>query len=210
VVRKFRTDPALFTRGADWRFLLPVSKESHILLIGDELDAVVDLFRILDIAPSVLDSKSPFSVLPKPKPAQPDFDIVAIPFGISPDGHLAWLSIADVFRDIRERIRPGGAFLFGFTNVWVRRNPKTFPASPGRVQRLLRQAGFASVDVYVAYPDLITPEYILPMKPSILSFALQFRLRNKLSTALLRVFSMPLVMGRVANLLPFYFAVARV
>ena len=75
-------------QSADWRFLLPLSQESKILLIGDNLIDVIRFLKELGIDTDVLNSGDSLTPLSTPKPARQTLDLVASPFGVSSNSSL--------------------------------------------------------------------------------------------------------------------------
>ena len=170
----------------DWRLLLPAQKTERILLIERDDSDFGRSFRELKIPVQIASSLTDL-------PAHGDFDLVAAPLGLDASASLPTL---------RGLLRPGGSLLFGF----ARRD-----ASLAAMMRSLRGLGFRSVQFYAAIPDLISPEYILPLDAQALSFMLAHRYEHKLPRLLLRAISHGLLspfMGVLQNLLPNYFAVA--
>ncbi|MBI5932762.1 MAG: aminoglycoside phosphotransferase family protein [Chloroflexi bacterium] len=170
----------------DWRLFLPARKTERILLLerGDS-----------DFGRSFRELKIPFETASSltDLPAQRDFDLVAAPLGLDASASLPTL---------RDLLRPGGTLLFGF----ARRD-----ASLAAMTRSLRGLGFRSVQFFAAIPDLISPEYILPLGAQELSFMLAHRYEHKLPRLALRAIASGALfpfMGLARHLLPNYFAVA--
>ncbi len=170
----------------DWRLLLPARKTERILLLerGDS-----------DFGRSFRELKIPFETASSltDLPAHGDFDLVAAPLG---------LDASDSLRTLRGLLRPGGTLLFGF----ARRD-----ASLAAMTRSLRGLGFRSVQFFAVIPDLVSPEYILPLDAQELSFMLAHRYEHKLPRLALQAVAGGALfpfMGLVRHVLPNFFAVA--
>lgn len=170
----------------DWRLLLPAPKTERILLIERGDNDFARSFRELKIPIQIASTLADL-------PTRGDFDLIAAPLGLDASASLSTL---------RGLLRPGGTLLFGF----ARRD-----ASLAAMTRSLRGLGFRSIQFYAAIPDLISPEYILPLDAQALSFMLAHRYEHKLPRLALRAIASGALfpfMGLVRNLLPNYFAVA--
>jgi hypothetical protein len=77
------------------------------------------------------------------------------------------------------------------------------------VETELNQAGYSSIQLFGAMPDLRIPEYIFDLDPRTILFALQNRFRRKPAVLrALRLLAWTAGPARLSNLLPCYFAVA--
>jgi hypothetical protein len=140
---------------------------------------------------------------------------MVLPFGIAVD----WVPArhedqVEFYGSLRRLIPSGGCLLVGFNSVWnLRANlqKKYYPSTPRRIVDQLMQAGFTSIAMFGAMPNLAVPEYVFGVDPRTTWFALQNRFRRK--PAVLRalgLLSMALSAKRISNFLPCYFAVATV
>lgn len=211
---------------ADWRFLLPITESSRILIIGGEYDGFSELFSkigVLEVTwlcSSLLANSENKNVehskfdaianLATQSFPSKSFDMVVVPFGF-PGGRLT--DEADVFQMIRRLMRPNGTMLIGFSNIFglFRRGEQSDScySTPWQMIRKLRSAGYSQIDIYGAMPSLVSPEYIFPLKAHLLSFTLQHRYRYKLSDRLLQLFSSKPVASIFLYLLSYYFIIAK-
>lgn len=198
----------VFSQGVDWRFLLPMSENVKILLIGESLNSTVDGLKKVGIQAVAVDLFSTFSDLSTQAPAS--IDMIVVPHGISLLGSPGGINQFQFFQTVRRLlVQPGGVFMIGFSNSWIRHSD-TSATRPRRIQKLLQQLGFFSMDLYGVYPDLKIPEYIMPIQPNILSFVFQIHWRDKIPEPLLRIFSSRLILKRLTDFLPCYFLIARI
>ena len=197
-------------QSVDWRFLLPFSKSGNVLFIGERSDYCKSFFEDMGFPSVVWPSTISSSEEPLLNLHKSTFNIVAIPFGIRSDSPLGQANKVEFFTVVRQLLEPGGVLFFGFNNIWRRNASKTTASTPHQMRRTLRKAGYPAPDYYGAYPDLIIPEYILPLKSSPYRFALKFHLRNRMPNTLLWFLSNNIVLSRLSNLLPSYFALVRV
>lgn len=219
--------PSLPESSADWRFLLPITQNSRVLIIGGEQDDFTELFGKIGISEIIWlcgslpaggenhknNGQSEFDAV-ESLTAQSfppiSFDIIAIPFGF-PGRKL--LDDVDVYQIVRSLLRPGGTMLIGFSNrfgLFRRRFQSNFYYStPCRMIRNLRLAGYSQIDIFGAMQNLETPEYIFPLKTHLLSFTLQDRYRYKLPASLLYFLSNKPVVSILLYLLSYYFVIAK-
>jgi len=200
-----RIPPA--TRSADWRFLLPLPDKGNVVLVGDNLGDAAYHFKQFNISLTLLDST--YGLADLAEAVSSPTDVFAVPYGIPLNSPMSDLGGLD-YNALRQLIRPGGVLLVGFSNVYYKQRTGILSARPRYIQTLLRQARYSAIDLYGAYPDLITPEYIFPLKTSILSYVLHFHWQNKLPEMFLRILSAPLIVAGMANIFRYYFLVARV
>jgi hypothetical protein len=126
-------------------------------------------------------------------PTRGDFDLIAAPLGLDTPASLS---------TVRGLLRPGGSLLFGFT-----RQETSLPT----ITRSLHELGFRSIQFFAAIPDLISPEYIMPLDAQALSFMLEHRYEHKLPQLALQAVRGGILspfMGVVRHLLPNFFAIA--
>ncbi len=197
---------------ADWRFLLPITESSRVLIIGGEHDDFTELFGKMGVsAVTWLRGLLPADSENNNKNSgQSKFDIVAIPFGFRSD---KLTHEVDVHQMIRQLMRPGGTILIGFSNRLglFRRGfqSNSYYSTPWRMIHKLRLAGYSQIDLYGAMPNLETPEYIFPLRTQLLSFTLQHRYRYKLPARLFHFFSSKPVVFIFLYLLSYYFVIAK-
>jgi hypothetical protein len=202
--------PRLFHYSLDWRFLLPMADPQKICLL---LEDDPDFSQALEQVGMHASQQLSFSDLQKNQNNQvPSF---LLPFGIpvgrvtaNPEGQV------DFYRSIRRMVSPGGCLLVGFNNAWnPRANSKGtyYPSTPRRIENQLERAGFHSVKMFGAMPNLAVPEYIFDLDSRTIQFALQNRFRRKPAALhALRVLSATIGWPRLSNFLPCYFAVGTV
>ncbi|RME88351.1 MAG: class I SAM-dependent methyltransferase, partial [Anaerolineae bacterium] len=137
------------------------------------------------------------------------FDLILAPRGVPFRG----VALEAALNAIRPLLRPGGALFLGVAN---RRSPvhrASAPSSgisPRRLKSLLRRAEYVSVEFYGVMPDLDVPEYIFPLSPYALSFALRHRYRRRLPPRWSGWFAHPLVAAFFLPFLPAWYVLARV
>lgn len=174
------------THAVDWRLFLPAQKTDRILLLERGHSDFARSFRALQIP---IETASALTDLP----ARADFDLIAAPLGLDSLASLPTL---------RGLLRPNGTLLLGFQRR---------ATSLSAMMRSLRGLGFRSVQFYAAIPDLVSPEYILPLHAQELSFMLAHRYEHKLPRLILRAVEGGALfpfMGLVRHALPNFFAVA--
>ena len=103
----------------DWRFLLPVSPQSKVLVVGRKCDDYIRLLSKLEIEATSWDDD--LSVLPTGAFLPASFDIVTIPQGI-PDEMQSENSHAqqETFQNLRRLLKPGGIILIGFLKMEIK------------------------------------------------------------------------------------------
>lgn len=200
--------PRVFNYSLDWRFLLPLTDPKKVCLLFEE---DTDFSQTLEQVGIYASQKFSLSALRDRETAS--FPLFVMPFGLP----VAWSGAehadrVEFYFAIRHFIDSGGYLLVGFNNLlnW-RSKPQTsyHSSTPLRIARELTQAGFKSVKIFGAMPDLQIPEYIFDLDPRAIHFALQSRFRRK--PALLRVLQVlkgTMGLKRMSNFLPCYFAVA--
>lgn len=211
---------------ADWRFLLPITKGSRILIIGGERNDYTELFGKLEVSAvtwllgslpvggennnyeqSKFDAVADLAAHSFPPMY---FDFVVIPFGFPGD---KLTHEVDVYQMIRRLIRPDGMMLIGFSNTLglFRQGFRSdsFYSTPWCMMYKLRLAGYSQIDFYGAMPNLATPEFIFPLKAQLLSFTLQHRYRYKLPAVLLYIFSSKPITTIFLYLLSYYFVIVK-
>jgi hypothetical protein len=202
--------PPLFHHSLDWRFLLPLTDPKKIVILLEEDQDFSQALEQVGIGDS---QQLSFSELKQN--ANTDAHSIVLPFGIP----LKWVTAkpedqVEFYSSVRRLISSEGCLLVGFNNIWnLRANSqkKYYPATPQRFVTQLKQAGFRSVTLFGAMPNLAIPEYIFELESRTIQFALQNRFRRKPAILrALRVLSVALGSRRISNFLPCYFAVATV
>lgn len=215
------------SNSADWRFFLPISAGSNVLLVSNQGEDIARYFEKLGILTTIYTNDSstgPGVKLSRQKSADfenefsppdghPLFDVVAMPHGFPgyflPRGDAYQI---DMYQKIKQTITSHGALLVGFSNS-LRLGRATgssvnFYATPQRMIRLLGKAGYHSVKIYAVIPDLNVPDYIFPLNKHEIGFVLEHRYRYKIPAWLLKLLTTSFVAGSLSNFFPFYYAVA--
>src|SRR5215211_2664516 len=202
--------PRHFQYSLDWRFLLPLTDTKQIgLLLEDEQDFNQTLEQV-GIHMSQLLSFADFK-----HNTNNNLHSFVMPFGVP----IGWANAkqedqVEFYDSLRRLISSGGYLLVGFNNVWnlrAKSQEKYYPSTPRRIVHQLKQAGFPSVKMFGAMPNLAIPEYIFDLDSRAIQFALKNRFRRKV--AVLRVLgalSGTIGLERLSNFLPCYFAVATI
>lgn len=195
---------------SDWRFLLPITKNSRVLIIGGEQDDFTELFNKIGVS-SVTWLCNPSAVASElNENNQNYFDIVAIPFGF-PAAKLT--DEIEVFRTVRRLLHPGGSIFLGFSNKLGLFSKafiaNSYHSTPHHVIRYLRLSGYSDIDLYGVMSNLETPEYIFPLKADLLGFTLRHRYHYLLPARLLHYFSSRPLVSIVLYLLSYYFVIAK-
>ncbi len=198
----------IFQYSLDWRFLLPISDPAKIhVAFENETDFRETLDRI------GIPASNQISLSSLKQAERNDTCSFVLPFGLP----ARWVSAQqkeqiEFYRFIRNMICPGGYFLLGFDNSWTPRSKTQYhPSTPRRVSYQLNQAGFESVKIFGAMPNLRIPEYIFDLNVQAMHFALQHRFRRK--PVLLNMLQMAVRtvgLARVSNFFPCYFVIATV
>ena len=198
--------PRVFNYSLDWRFLLPMADVSKIRVVLEE-DA--DFSQTLERVGIPVSNQISFSDVKQN--SREDTESLVLPFGLP----VRWVSAQskdqiEFYRSIQNFICPSGHFLIGFENRWnSRSNTKYHPSAPRRVVRQLTQAGFRSIKIFGAMPNLRIPEHIFDLEDQALYFAIVHRFRRK--AGLLRVIqivSQTIGLSGLFGFLPCYFVVA--
>lgn len=199
--------PQVFHYSLDWRFLIPMSEPARTCLLFEENDGFQQTLEQVGLG------AARFSLSELRARQDRSFQVLILPFGPP----VAWVGAArpdrvQFFVSLRRFIDPGGSLLVGFENLLSLRAGSRggYRAStPRRMAGELKDAGFRSVRVYGAMPDLQIPEYIFDLAPGAVAFALRNRFRRK-PTLLRSLHLLARVSGweALSNFLPCYFAVA--
>ena len=200
--------PRVFNYSLDWRFLLPMTEPQKICLL---LEENLDFSQTLEQVGIRVSQQLSLAELRDHKTDL--FPLLVMPFGL-PAG---WVGSrhedrVEFYFSIRRFIESGGHLLVGFNNVlnFRAKSQNTYQTStPRRLAGELSQAGFKSVKMYGAMPNLRIPEYIFDLDPRALDFAMRNRFRRKPAVLkALRVLAATPGLQRITNFLPCYFAVA--
>ena len=200
--------PRVFHYSLDWRFLLPVADLNKGCFLFEE---DIDFSQTLEHVGIHTSQQLSFSDF-KSRNSN-SFPFLAMPFGLP----IGWVGAqnadrVEFYSSIRRFIELGGYLLVGFNNSlnWrAHHGAKYHSSTPQRATNELIQAGFKSVEIFGAMPDLQIPEYIFELDPRTLRFALQNRFRRKpAALRVLHVLSGILGWKSLSYFLPCYFAVA--
>jgi hypothetical protein len=198
--------PTVFRYSLDWRFLLPVADPANIRVAFEEEPGFPEALEQVDIPASrwSLDS----NVV---EAERRNTHSLALPFGLP----VRWASARteeqiEFYRSARQQICPDGYFLLGFRSSWYSRSKACYHAStPSRVTDQLNRAGFHSIKIFGALPDLRIPEYIFDLEVQAMRFALGHRFRRKpVLLNMLRMLARTIGWARVSDFFPCYFAIA--
>ena len=200
--------PPVFNYSLDWRFLLPMTDfQNGRILFDDNADFTQTLGQV-GIHPRQQLSLQELRTLKNNQ-----FPFFVLPFGLP----VSWSGTKskdriEFYASLRRFLAAGGYLLVGFNNSLARRtnSQKVYHSStPRHMVAEMRQAGFKSVKIFGAMPNLQIPEYIFDLDPQTTQFALQNRFRRKPAVLqALRVLSVTIGMQRLSNFLPCYFVVA--
>ena len=200
--------PRVFNYSLDWRFLLPLAEPQKICLL---LEENLDFSQTLEQVGIRVSQQLSLSELRDRKDDR--FQLLVMPFGLP----TAWAGSrhqdrVEFYVSIRRFIESGGLLLVGFNHVFnVRAKPQNIyqTSTPRRLTGELGQAGFKSVKMYGAMPNLRIPEYIFDLDSRALDFAARNRFRRKPAVLqALRVLTATIGLQRITSFLPCYFAVA--
>ena len=200
--------PRVFHYSLDWRFLLPVADTAKIRVVAED-DA--EFSRTLKHVGISVSNPPSFSTITQA--ARDTIQAFVLPFGLP----ARWVSgqqedQIEFYHSLRHLICPEGYFLIGFENSLNShrtRQPQYHPSRPRRVAAQLQRAGFKSIRIFGAMPNLCIPEYIFNLHAQAIHFALQHRFRRKpVLFNMLRILSQPMGWVGISTFLPCYFAVA--
>jgi hypothetical protein len=202
--------PRVFNYSLDWRFLLPIANAAKIrVIVDDEADLSQTLERV-GIPVSNQLSFSSFKQIQRNNTQS-----LVIPFGLAV--HWVGIKYADqieFYRSIRGLIDPDGYLLVGFYNTLNFRSntqSKYHSSTPRRIRHQLHQAGFKSIKIFGAIPNLNIPDYIFGLESQPIYFALRHRFRQKpIIRNALKVLAQTIGLARISSFLPCYFVVATV
>jgi hypothetical protein len=200
--------PRVFQHSLDWRFLLP-ARDARTVYVLFEPDAEFSQ----SLAHVGVPASNQLSLSDFQQGKARDAQSLVFPFGLPvgrvgarPEEQISFYAFA------RSLLPSGSHLLIGFNHPWHRqaRLARDYrSALPNQVANQLRQAGYTSIKLFGAMPDLRIPEYIFDLHPQTVYFALQNRFRRKPAVLrALRLLAATAGPARLSNLLPCYFAVA--
>ena len=201
------TPPQVFRHSLDWRFLLPIADLHKGYFLFEDDAELSQALEHIGIHPS---QRLSFSDFRNPKSDKNSF--LVLPFGL-PTGLVGTRSVdrIEFYSSARRFLAPGGTLLVGFNNSlsWSdHRGMNYYSFTPHHFRNELKQAGFMSVEMFGAMPDLRIPEYIFELDSRTLRFALQNRFRRKPAVLrALRILSGTFGWKSLSHFLPCYFAV---
>jgi hypothetical protein len=207
-VRSFQ--PHVFHYSLDWRFLLPGAALENMLVVF-ETDS--DFIKTLEHVGVPVQNHLAFFDLPKK--GKNSAHSVVLPFGLP----VGWVgaqqkSQIEFYRAIRSLLEQNGYLLVGFNNVWnflANADSKYYSSTPRRVVDQLWKAGFTSVKLFGAMPNLQIPEYTFDLDAEAMRFALHHRFKRKPTVlTLLQIMVRTNGLANLSNFLPCYFALATV
>ena len=202
------SQPRVFQHSLDWRFLLPMVAVKKICLLTEE---GVEFSQTLEQVGIHTSQQLSFSDLKQNGTNKIQFFVM--PFGVG----AGWVGAkhedqVEFYGFVRRLISSGGCLLIGFDNFWwmpARSKAKYYSSTPGRMAGQLRQAGFQSIKIFGAMPNLAVPEYIFDLDSRTIQFSLRNRFRRKPALLhVLRVLEGTIGWKRLSNFLPCYFVVA--
>lgn len=202
------SQPRLFHYSLDWRFLAPLADTKKIYLLLEEDQGFSQAIQQVGIPTSQLRS---FGELQQKM--GDDIQCLVMPFGM-PAREVTARSKDQVefYSSIHRLVSSGCFFLVGFNNAWnlhAHSHKTYYPSTPRRIIKQLRQAGFKSIEIFGAMPNLAIPEYIFNLDSRTIRFAVQNRFRRKPALlSVLQVLSATMGWKRLSNFLPCYFVVA--
>ncbi len=193
----------------DWRFFLPISVQSKVLVIGDGAAEAVLFFKRIGLeidACNYFDLVGHEENLPiSLKYPNSIYDIIIIP---DSSGFIAAQSVS-IFQNASKLLKKKGVILIGFLNHFFfsrHKNDKHFTSTVYMMSK--RLINFSSVNIFGCFPDLRIPEYIFPIDPTSVRFVLNHRYRYRFSKILLSLITAPLLMPILVHFFPAYYILA--
>lgn len=202
------SSPRVFNYSLDWRFLLPLADTGRSFILFEQ-DA--DFRETLGRAGMPVSTQLSLADIDRQDGQSAHF--LVLPFGLP----VRWIGAGeedqiDFYRSIRRLIEPGGYLLVGFDASWDFRSSRAsryHPSMPRRMISRLEQAGFKSVKIFGAIPNLRIPEYIFELGSPAMQFAICHRFRRKpVLLSALQMLARTVGLARLSGFLPCYFAVA--
>lgn len=217
----------------DWRFLLPITTDSKVLIIGYDCENIhqyfiklgmMSVYYCTDVIPvSTINSDNAeekrnvvtFTELKLRPDLLSFFDIVVFPHGLVQmdvsDGKTGE-SVEHHF--VKKYVRSGGIILIGFANGIFPGNKKNqsdlYFSDLWKMRRWLKTNGYTLTGIHGAIPDQFIPEHIFPISHQSISFILKSRYAYKMPNLLLRWMESSFLTRIIANFFPAYFVVATV
>lgn len=207
----------------DWRFLLPITAASKILIVGHECGHIQQYFMKLGFSdvyyctdkPSQVTNSSnnktqqniiAYSDLEMRSELFSFFDAVLYPHGFF-KAELS-SSEAESYSYIKKFVRSGGILFIGFTNGFFSKKDKFYYSYLWKIKKALKKSGYTLTGAYGATPDQFSPEYVFPLTPQAISFIIRHRYVYKVSSMLLRLLASPFAARLLVYLFPAYFVTA--
>ena len=207
----------------DWRFLLPISSESKILIIGHDCGHIQQYFINLGLSEVFycIGNQPRSSNLGENETQQniltyddlrvtsqlySFFDVVVCPSGL-PTGSI---EVLETFDFIKKFIRPDGVLFVGFSNGIFSKKTNSYYSHPWRIKKMLKNTGYLLAGIYGAIPDQYVPEYVFPLTPRAIGFVIRHRYTYKVPNMLLRLLTSPVATTMLVNFFPAYFVMATV
>ena len=216
--------PTVFSHNSlDWRFLLPITVESKILIIGHEYEYIQKYFFNLGVSEvyCCADNQPKVADLDKNNTQQKMltyddliarsslfsfFDVVVFPSGL-PNTKI---EILELFEFVKKFVRPSGILFVSFANELLSKEKHSYSSHPIRIKNILKKNGYNLVGVYGAIPDQYIPEYVFPLTPQAIGFIVRHRYAYKVPNIFLRLLSSPFVAKMLSNFFPAYFMMATI
>lgn len=160
----------------DWRFFIPMPTTSgRVLIIDVDYDEYFYLYK--NLSGYVIDYYSNLHDFFSEK-RLPSYNIVIIPHGVSVED---WDN--RLLQKIKHVLLPGGVLFLGFYNSFgfpaLIKN-KNNAATINKVRSFLIQEKYSSIFFLGMLSDLSAPEYIFPLTPELLRFALKQKYSRKI------------------------------
>ena len=219
-----QNSPAVFPENSlDWGFLLPITLESKVLVVGHECRHIQrylinlglsEVFYCTGHVPQVSDLGDnshqsnilTYSELGMKPQLLSFFDIVVYPNGLSGNE----VESLELIGFIKKYIRPGGALFISFANELFSRKTTSGYSYLWQIKKILKKTGYAIREIYGAIPDHLVPEYVFPLTPRAIGFIVRHRYAHKVSNLLLHLMTSPFAAVLFSNFFPAYFVVATV
>jgi hypothetical protein len=184
----------------DWRFFLPISADSRILVIGADCEEYVVFLKRLGVLS--IESMSNPSAIPGSQTVP--FDMILVPQGLPSDAKSA-------FRRLKGLLAPQGILFIGFSNSWRPGNDSPangHPLSLKKMSRMLKSAGLLEMKFLGLMGNLETPDYILPLEREAIGFVLHHKFRHKIPDRFGNLFFHPWITAACSYFFAAYFVMA--
>jgi hypothetical protein len=198
-----------FANAMDWRFFLPISPGSRILLIDPQAVEYVRFFDQLGF--SAVNSMTHIDGILESKSQASAFDAIIAPRGLLFHNVQKVKNPSSVYQAACNLLRPEGVLFMGFLNSWRSvSDPGTAVqvSSPGQIRRMLALASFKEIKLLGLTGDLAAPDYILPLEHQAIGFVLHHKYRHKVPARFANLFFYRLVTGVFSNFFGSYFVTA--